>query len=98
MIPTDQLLQIRARIAKDATDGNVGAVFAVGHTDADGEVPIREKLHPVVQLLHRWAALDQAHVRLGIHLWTVRIGDTNSVEEILLEPSPVEAKGAKKKK
>jgi hypothetical protein len=97
-LTTDALSKIRARIAKDAAEGNVGAIVAVGHTDADGEVPVKDKLQPVVALLHRWAALDETHVKLGIHLWTVRIGDTSSIEVTPLDTTSEAARAAAAKK
>jgi hypothetical protein len=83
--PAPATAALRARIAGDAESGDVGLVFAVGYTDAEGDAPIRSKLMPVVVLLHRWAAADRVRVKLGVRMWAVRLGDKNTVEEVALD-------------
>jgi hypothetical protein len=93
-VASQSITALKARIAADAAAGDVGLVFAVGYTDTDGEIPIRNKLHPVLAMLHRWATLDANHIKRGLHLWTVRLAEKNSVEPVQVESTG----GGKKKK
>jgi hypothetical protein len=90
-VATQSITALKTRIAADSAAGEVGLVFAVGYTDTNGEVPIRNKLHPVIALLNRWATLDAAHIKRGLHLWTVRLAEKNTVEPVQVE-SPTNKK------
>lgn len=79
---------LKTRIAADSAAGEVGLVFAIGYTDADGEVPVKGKFYPVISLLTRWAALDLDRVKRGVHVWTVRLAEKNTVEPVTFDGVP----------
>ena len=82
--------KLGARLVEDATAGKLGLVFAIGFTDADGDEPVRRRLIPVLTLLDRWASQGVPGLEMGVHLWSVRLGegeDEAKVEVTQLRPA-----------
>jgi hypothetical protein len=78
---------VQTRLCADSAAADLGLVFAVGYTDAEGHEPIRKRLQPVVELLVRWAGAGVPGMTRGVHLWSVKLGDKVAIE-------PVELAGA----
>jgi len=85
-----------ARLIEDATAGNLGLVFAIGFTDRDGDEPVRKRLLPVLELLDRWASMGVPGLKLGVHLWAVRLGEGD--EDAKVEMVPLRSSGRSQKK
>jgi hypothetical protein len=87
--------KLGTRLAEDATAGKLGLVFAIGFTDRDGDEPVQRRLLPVLQLLDRWAKMGASGLKLGVHLWAVRLGEGE--EQAKVEVVPLRPPGRSEK-
>jgi hypothetical protein len=78
--------KLGARLVSDAAAGKLGIVFAIGFTDAEGDEPVRRRLVPVLTLLDRWAEQGSSGLTMGIHLWSVRLGEDENDAKVELTP------------
>ena len=87
--------KLSARLASDTAAGKLGVVFAIGFTDADGDEPVRKRLVPVLTLLDRWADKGAPGLAMGVHLWSVRLGEAE--DDAKVEVTPIRAAAARAK-
>ena len=90
-LPPPEQRKLGSRLAADAAAGKLGIVFAIGFTDQDGDEPVRKRLVPVVSLLDEWAEHGARGLALGVHLWSVRLSETDDsakVEPMQLRTRP----------
>jgi hypothetical protein len=86
--------KLGTRLASDAAAGKLGIVFAIGFTDQDGDDPVRKRLLPVVTLLDEWAEHGAKGLSMGVHLWSVRLGDDDEAAKV--EPMQLRGQRARK--